>query len=122
MISVLDRDDHQIAVAVVSGVQRSPDANWNDAKVSVCGTADTTGGNGEQKGYFINTRPNGEIDHGTFEAKVTTSGTTVTTSGSWRFAGGTGRFAKVSGNGVFTTRQNSPTDAETTWSGSYSLG
>jgi hypothetical protein len=53
---------------------------------------------------------------------VTTSGTTVTTSGSWRFTRGTGRFAKVTGNGVFTTRQNSPTDAETTWSGTYDLG
>jgi hypothetical protein len=117
-----DRDDHQLAVAVFSGMQKSPDANWNDANVSVCGAADTVGGNGEQKGYFTNTHPNGDTDFGTFEAKITTSGTTVTTSGSWRFTGGTGKFAKVTGNGVFTTRQTTPTDSDTTWSGTYNLG
>ena len=43
-------------------------------------------------------------------------------TGTWRFTGGTGKFANITGNGVFTDKQTSPTSSEGTWSGSYSFG
>jgi hypothetical protein len=121
-IVVPDQADHQIGVSVVPAVQRSSDANWNDAKVTVWGTADTVAGNGEQRGYFRNEHTNGDTDHGTFEARVSMSGTEATAAGTWRFSGGTGMFAKITGNGVFNSRQTSPTDVAATWSGAYELG
>ena len=121
-VAVSDKADHMIAVSVASAVQRTSDANWNGAKLTIWGTADTVAGNGEQRGYFGNEHANGDIDHGTFEATVTMSGSEVTLAGTWRFTGGTGMFAKVTGNGVFNGKQTSPTDSEATWSGSYDLG
>ena len=121
-MAVLDQVDHQIAVSVVSGFQRSSDGKWNDAKVTVWGTADSVGANGEQRGYFRNEHTNGDVDQGTFEAKITMSGTEVTIAGAWRFSGGTGMFAKITGNGVFNGKQTSPTNSEATWSGTYDLG
>jgi hypothetical protein len=66
--------------------------------------------------------PNGDVDYGTFEAKLTMSEAEPTMTGTWRFTGGTGKFAKITGNGVFNGKQPSLTDSEMTWSGSYSLG
>lgn len=114
--------DHVIGVSVVSGKQNSPDPDWNGALCTVWGTADTVGGNGEQRGYFSNERRNGDLDYGTFEAKVTMSGNEATMSGTWRFSGGTGKFAKITGNGVFNAKQTSPTEFDLTWSGTYNLG
>lgn len=121
LVAIPDRPEHLIGVSVVSATQNSSDALWNGAVLTVWGTADTVGGNGDQRGYFRNVHANGDVDHGTFEARVTTSGTSTTLAGKWRFSGGTGRFAKLTGDGVFEGRQVSPTDSEASWSGSYNL-
>jgi hypothetical protein len=119
---VSDQADHLIAMSVASAVQKSSDANWNGAKLTIWGTADTVAGNGEQRGYFRNEHTGGDVDHGTFTAKVTMSGSEATLAGTWRLTGGTGRFARATGNGVFNGRQTSPTVSEATWSGTYDLG
>jgi hypothetical protein len=85
------------------------------------GTADVVGGNRQQTGYFYNTHPNGDISHGTFEARVTT-GDTVTVEGTWQLSSGTGTLEKLSGGGNFKAQMTSPTDSEMTWSGTYQLG
>jgi hypothetical protein len=122
VMSVSDRTDHLIGVSVVSAIQKSSDAKWNGAKVTIWGATDTVGGNGEQRGYFRNEHSNGDVDQGTFEAKLTLSGTETTIAGTWRSTGGTGMFAKITANGVFNGKQTSPTDSDATWSGSYDLG
>ena len=70
------------------------------------------GGNGEQRGCFRNEHTKGDVDHGTFEASITMSGTEVIIAGTWRFSGGTGTFARVTGNGVFNGKQTSPTETK----------
>ena len=114
--------NHQIGVSVASGKQESPDASWNGATLTMWGTADTVEGNGTMRGYFRNAHANGDIDHGTNECTVTMSGTDAIMTGTRRFTGGTGKFAKITGNGVFSGKQTSPTDSGGTWSGSYNLG
>ena len=73
--------------------------------LTVWGTADTVAGNGEQRGYFKNEHSNGDVDHGTFEAKLTMSGNEATLSGTWRFSGGTGKFAKITVTGCSTANR-----------------
>jgi hypothetical protein len=122
MMPVPGGTDHMIGVSTGSGAQSSSDANWNGAHLTNWGTADTVGGNGEQRGYFRNEHPNGDVDYGTFEAKLTMSDAGPTMTGTWRFTDGTGKLAKITGNGVFNGKQTSLTGSEMTWSGSYSLG
>ena len=84
--------------------------------------ADLVSGNGTQTGYYVNTHPEGDIDHGTFAAKITTSGSDVTLEGTWKSTGGTGRFAKVTGSGTYKGVMVSPTEVKTDWKGAYQLG
>lgn len=111
--------EHQLSLSVASATQK---ANWNGAKLTVWGTADAVNGIGTSRGYFRNEHPNGDVDYGTNECTVTMTGTEVTMTGTWRFTGGTGKVANITGNGVFTDKQTSPTSSEGTWSGSYSFG
>jgi hypothetical protein len=122
MMAVSDQTDHMIGVSVVSAIQKSSDANWNGAHLTVWGTANIVAGNGEQRGYFKNEHSNGDVDNGTFETKLTLSGNEATFAGTWRFSGGTRKFAKITGNGVFNGKQTSPTDSDVTLSGTYDLG
>ncbi len=115
-------DNHQIGVSVVTGEQKSPDASWDGATLTIWGVADTVKGNGVSRGYFRNVHANGDLDYGTNEGTVTMSGTDSIMTGTWRFTGGTGKFANITGNGVFSGKQTSPTDSGGSWSGSYSLG
>ena len=55
---------------MISGQHTSRGTPWDGAKLTYVGTADITGGNGEQRGYFHNTHPDGAVSHGTFVAKV----------------------------------------------------
>jgi hypothetical protein len=111
-----------LSVASMTGKHKASDANWDGVKVSNWVTADLVGGNGEQRGYFKNEHPNGDVDYGTFEAKVTMSDTGPTMTGTWRSIGGTGKFAKITAEGVLDAKMTSPTESVMNWSGSYSLG
>jgi hypothetical protein len=122
MLAVKDEPGHEVGIMEVTGPQVSSDPLWNGATVSYWGIADLVGGNGTQTGYFMNRHVNGDIDHGTFEARVTTEGNAVTMQGTWKLVGGTGQFARLSGSGTYTGRMTSPTEVETSWEGSYHLG
>ena len=88
------------------------------AKLTYVGTADVTGGNGEQRGYFHNTHTDGAVSHGTFVAKVSAPGGVVTVEGTRTLVGGSGSLAGVKGGGAFKAQMTSPTGSEMTWSGS----
>ena len=122
MLAVQDEPDHEISIVEVRGPQVSSDPLWNGATVSYWGIGDLIAGKGTQTGYFSNRHMNGDIDRGTFEAKVITEGGTVMMQGTWKLVGGTGQFARVSGSGTYTGRMISPTEVETRWEGSYQLG
>jgi hypothetical protein len=119
--TVPDVDDHTIAIAIIPAKQKSSDLLWEGAELTYCATTDTIGGNGSQRGYFINQRRNGDRDYGTFDGKVTTTNGSVSVEGTWQLTGGTGMFASVKGNGTFQARMTSPVDVEGSWTGSYEL-
>ena len=121
-VGVPGQEDRQLSVAVVVGKHKTSDSKFDAAKITYVGSAETVGGNGTQRGYFQNVHPNGDTSHGTFDAKVTTSGTAVTLEGTWKFAGGSGGLSGLKGGGIFKTEMTSPSASQMTWSGSYELG
>ena len=68
---------------------------WNDSKITYWGTADLIGGNGLQRGYFVNEHSDGDRDFGTFEGRIATSGGQVTIEGAWKFTGGPGALRRT---------------------------
>jgi len=102
-------------------VQKSPDEEWNDCKITNWGTADLISGSGPQSGYFVNDHPEGDRDFGTFEGRIVTSGDEVTIEGTWKFTGGTGRFKGLRGGGTYKGRMISPVVVENTWHGQYEI-
>jgi hypothetical protein len=117
-----DVSNHELGLVTISGPQMVSDPLWNGAIVSYWGMADLIDGSGLQTGYFINRHPNGDIDRGTFEGRITTAGGAVTQEGTWKFSGGTGAFARISGGGSFKIKLTSPTEVECNWEGAYQLG
>jgi hypothetical protein len=121
-VRIQGQPDHQVGLTVMVGKHKSPDPAWDGSTMTYVGSSDMVGGNGLQTGYFYNVHPNGDVSHGTFEAKVSTSGTSMTVAGKWHLIGGAGTLAKVAGGGDFSAEMTSPTDSEMKWSGAYSLG
>jgi hypothetical protein len=122
MVSALDQPDHILGLAAIGGTQKSSDEKWNNSTITYWATSDTVGGNGTQRGYFVNEHGNAGRDFGAFEAKVATVGGLATLEGTWRYTGGAGDFREITGGGTFTTRMTSPTEVECTWQGAYELG
>jgi hypothetical protein len=122
MLPVPDRPDHMIVASSMAGTHTTSDPNWDGVQVTNWGTADLVAGSGEQRGYFLNEHPNGDVDGGTFEAKVTMSDTGQTMTGTWKTTHGTGKFAHITASGVLDAKMTSPTDSVMNWSGSYNLG
>jgi len=119
---ISDVPNHELGLVTISGPQIVSDPLWNGATVSYWGMADLIDGSGPQTGYFLNTLPNGDVNHGTFEARVTTASGATTLAGTWKFSGGTGAFARISGGGNFKSKLTSPTEVECNWDGAYQLG
>ncbi len=120
-IVVPDQTGHDLSLAEVVGTQKSADANWNNASLTYAGITDLIDGKGTQRGYFLNTRADGDRDWGTFEGRVTTANGLLTVEGTYQETGGTGKFKGISGNGTFKTRMTSPRDVEATYQGTYQL-
>jgi len=116
-----DQPNHDLSIAEVSGTQRSPDALWNDSKITYWGVNDLLSGKGSQRGYFNNVHPDGGRDFGTFEGEVTATGASATVEGSFKFTGGDGQYRGISGGGTFKTVMKSETELEATWEGKYEL-
>jgi hypothetical protein len=117
-----DVANHELGLVMISGPQTVSDPLWNGAIVSYWGMADLIDGSGPQTGYFVNRHSNGDIDRGTFDARITTAGGTAALEGTWKFSGGTGAFSRISGGGSFKTKLTSPTEVECNWEGAYQLG
>src|SRR5215831_7299122 len=122
MIALKDTPGHEMSLIEINGPQKSSDPRWNGSTVSYWGISDLTAGNGTQTGYFMNTRANGDIDRGTFTARVTTADGATTMEGTWKHSGGTGAFSKITGNGTYKGRITSPSEVEVSWEGTYDLG
>jgi hypothetical protein len=122
MVSLQDTPDHELSVIEVGGPQNSSDALWNGATVLYWGAADLIAGTGTQTGYFMNRHPNGDMDRGTFQGKITTAAGVVTMEGSWQFSGGTGAFSGLTGRGSYKGQFTSSTEVQVNWEGTYQLG
>jgi hypothetical protein len=120
-IVVPDQSGHDLVLGEVVGTQKSADPNWNNASLTYAATTDLIDGKGTQRGYFLNTRADGDRDWGTFEGRVTTVNGLLTVEGTYQETGGTGKFKGITGNGTFKTRMTSPRDVEATYQGTYQL-
>jgi hypothetical protein len=120
-IAVPDQSGHDVSLAEVTGTQKTSDANWNNANLTYVGTTDVTDGKGTQRGFYVNTRADGDREWGTFEGRVTTVNGLPTVEGTYQNSGGTGRFKGMTANGTFKTRMTSPRDVEATYQGTYQL-
>ncbi len=121
LFSLRDQPNHQLQAAEVAGVQKSSDPDWNDTRMTYWGTTDVHSGSGTQRGYFINERPNGDRDWGTFEGTVATAGAAATLEGTYTYSGGSGKFNGITGKGTYRGRMTSPTQVEMDWKGTYRL-
>ena len=120
-VSLHDVPDHELNLAQIAGLQKSADNLWNNAKITYWGIADLVGGNGPQRGYFVNEHADGDRDFGTFEGTIVAAVGQVTIEGAWKFTGGTGKFKGLAGGGTYKGRAVSPTEVENTWEGTYQL-
>jgi hypothetical protein len=121
VLSISDQPQHELQTAEISGPQTSTDEKWNLAKVTYWGITDLIGGSGTQRGYYVNERPDGSRDWGSFEGRATTSQGQTVVEGTWQSKDGTGRFAGIRAQGTFTTRVTSQTEIQCTWQGRYDL-
>jgi len=119
--SLHDASDHDMNLMQVSGLQKSSDPDWNNARITYWGTADLLTGSGPQRGYFVNEHADGDRDLGTFEGKITTVGGQVTLEGNWKYTGGTGKFSGITGSGTYKGRAISLVEFENSWEGTYQL-
>src|SRR5437868_15118272 len=69
-LALHDVSNHDLNLLEVRGVQKSPDEEWNNSKITYWGTADLIAGNGPQRGYFVNEHSDGDRDFGTFEGRI----------------------------------------------------
>ncbi len=120
-VSMNDTPGHDLVLRQSLATHMSSDALFNGTKSTVCGTADLIRGNGQERGYFMNEHSNGDLDCGTYECKVSMVNGQMTMEGTWKYTHGTGQFNGITGNGTFKGRMTSPTDAETSYEGSYQL-
>jgi len=116
-----DAADHTLSLAEVSGPQKVSDPLFADARITYWGVADLTAGNGPQSGYWINNRPSGDSDWGTYEGKIITSGGQVTMEGTFKWTGGTGKLKGIKGGGRYKGRFPSPIDVVNDWEGEYEI-
>ncbi len=120
-IAVPDQSDHDLSLAEVVGAQKTSDPNWNNASLTYVATIDILDGNGTQRGFYVNTRADGDREWGTFEGRVTTVNGMPTVEGTYQNTAGTGRFKGITANGTFKTRMTSPHDVECSYEGTYQL-
>ncbi|MCI0623562.1 MAG: hypothetical protein L0387_18200 [Acidobacteria bacterium] len=120
-ISPPDLPNRELNLAEITGAQKCTDALWDDAGITYWGFTDIAEGKGTQRGYFVNVHGEADRDWGTFEGRVTMSGSEINVEGTWQFVGGSGKFNGLTGDGTFKTRMTSPTTVEAYWQGAYEL-
>ena len=120
-IFLSDHPSHELLLAETAGTQKASDSNWNEASLTYASVTDLMDGSGTQRGYYINTRADGDRDWGTFEGRVTTVNNMLMVDGTYQNTGGTGKFRGMHGNGTFKARQTSPRTVEVAYHGIYHL-
>lgn len=120
-LPMTDQPNHEMSIAEISGIQKSPDPLWNNSKISYWGITEVLDGKGTQRGYYNNVHENGSRDWGSFEAKVTATGGVMTVQGTWKLAGGDGEFRGVTGGGTFQTAMKTESELACSWEGTYEL-
>ena len=120
-LTLTDQPNHAMNIAEVQGTQKSSDSLWNNSKIAYWGVTDLLDGKGTQHGYFNNIHADGGRDFGTFEGRVSATGSGMTVEGTYKFTGGDGVFGGVSGGGKFKTTMKSATEIDCTWDGTYEL-
>jgi hypothetical protein len=121
IVSLHDTPGHDLVLRESVSTHKSSDAHFNGTTNTIWGTADLVRGHGHERGYFVNEHSNGDRDCGTYECKVSTVNGKITLEGTWKYTHGTGQFNGITGNGTFTGRLTSPTEAETSYEGDYQL-
>jgi hypothetical protein len=121
VLSLSDVPGHELQTVEITGSHSSTDEKWNAAEVTYWGVSDLVAGNGTQRGYYVNERPDGSRDTGTFEAQVTTSGGETRMEGTWQASNGTDKFAGIKARGTYKTRLTSATEMQCNWQGQYEL-
>ena len=121
VLRISDHPSHELILAETLGTQKASDPNWNDASLTYASITDIMDGNGTQRGYYVNTRADGDRDWGSFEGRVTTVNNMLMVDGTYQNTGGTGRFRGMNGNGTFKARATSPTTVEVAYHGTYHL-
>ncbi len=116
-----DAADHSLSLAEVSGPQKVSDPLFADATITYWGTADLVAGSGPQRGYWINNRPSGDADWGTYEGKIITAGGKTTMEGTFKWSGGSGKLKGISGGGKYKGRFPSPIEVVNDWEGEYQI-
>ena len=116
-----DVADHTLSLAEVSGPQKVSDPLFADARITYWGTADLVAGSGPQSGYWINNRPSGDSDWGTYAGKIITSGGQVTMEGTFKWTGGSGKLKGISGGGNYKGRFPSAVEVVNDWEGEYQI-
>jgi len=120
-ISPKDQANHDLSIAEVNGIQKSPDALWDNSEITYWGITDLLDGKGSQTGYFNNVHRDQGRDWGTFEGRVTTTPAGLMVEGKYTFIGGDSTYQGLIGGGGFKILAKSETEVEATWSGSYEL-
>ena len=120
-ISIPDQPNHSISIGEVTGIQKSSDANWNNATCTYWAMAEITGNAGTQRGVYSNDHGEGGLEYGTYEGKVSIVNGQVIVEGTWVCTRGTGKFHGLSASGTFRTRLASPTEIDASWEGAYEL-
>ena len=121
VIVVPGQSGHDLSLTEITGTQKSADPNWNNASLTYCGITDVFDGKGTQRGYFQNSRGDGDRDWGTFEARVVIVNGLLLAEGTYQNTGGTGKFKGITGGGIFNTRMTSLRNVEATYEGTYQL-
>lgn len=116
-----DAANHDLGIVEVSGPEKTSDPLWNDATITYWGTADLVDGSGPQRGYWINNRPSGDADWGTFEGKITTSAGQTSMAGTFKWTGGSGKFKGIRGGGKYKGRFPSAVEVVNNWEGEYQI-
>ena len=120
-IAVPDQPGHMLMLAEAVGTQKSSDPHFDLASLLYASVTELNGSAGTQRGYYVNTHPDGDADSGAFEGNVTVENGLLVVRGTYQQTAGTGKFKGSSGSGSFTTRFTSATDVEVAYQGSYQL-
>ena len=119
--ALADAANHSLGIVEVSGPEKTSDPLWNDATITYWGTADLVDGSGPQRGYWINNRPSGDADWGTFEGKITTSAGQTSKAGTFKWTGGSGKFKGIKGGGKYKGHFPSAVEVVNNWKGEYQI-